>query len=287
MGMQHACNVARRARGRRLVVGAVAGSTLIAGVGAASLALSGVAGAATGGSTGSGAAACPTASGSNIAFTGTLSDGTAVLGGAAKVSGLSGSVCGLADLSDLTATIQPANFNFSPVNTVLFGFLPLPTTMTVTKPASAALVVGSTAGTYDTSMQVSLDATSSILGLFTCQIGPFSPDLTTGTSGSVSGTPLTGSLVTSLSGTLAAGDFSVPTITPSSSCPSFVAGLADLLIGLPLAPGKSTITTKVTLTPELPGVTTGSSSTGSSGTGSSATGSSGSSSPFGGFFSFF
>jgi len=252
--MRRGTGLSRVVGGRRgWVAAGVAGTTALAGFGGAGLALSAPAGAATTGGSSSGAAACPTASGSSIAFTGTLSDGTASLGSVAKVTGLSGSICGLVNLSDLTATVQPDNFTFAPVNTVLFGFLPLPTTMQVTQPASATLTVGSAAGTYDTSMQVSIDATANILGLFHCQIGPFSPDLTTGTSGSVSGSALTGSLLSSLSGTLAAGDFSVPTITPTGSCPGFVAGLADLLIGLPLAPGRSTISTHVTLAPVLPG----------------------------------
>lgn len=279
-------------RARRLAALAAAGTTLAAGVGAAGLAVAGPAGAATTGSaTTSTPSGCPAASGGDIGFTGTLSDGTATLGSVAKVTGLSGSICGVVDLSDLTATVQPGNFTFQPTNTVLFGFLPLPTTLTATQPASATLVPGSTAGTYDTSMRVSIDATTDLLGLFHCTVGPFSPDLTTGTSGSVSGTPLSGDLLTSLSGTLAAGDFSVPTITPSSSCPSFVAGLADLLIGLPLAPGKSTISTKVSISPVLPGSSSGSGSSSTSGSGSSSstggTGSSGGSGSSGGGFGWF
>lgn len=243
-----------RSHRRRLAAVVVAGSTLIAGVGVAGLAVASPAGAATksSGSSSSSSAACPTAaSGSGeVAFKGTMSNTTATLGSSAKMTGLNGTLCGLVDLGTLTASIAADNFDFSSATTSLLGLMSLPTTVKTTSTATATLTPGANS-TFDTSMQVSMEATTSILGLFTCNIGPFSPTMTTGTSGSVSGTPLSGSLLQSLSGTLAAGTFSVPDITPSSSCPSIVAGMADLLVGLPLASGKSTITSTVTLTPEL------------------------------------
>lgn len=253
----------------RLAAAVVAGSSVVAGVGAIGSVAAAPAGAQT--TSGSGAsAACPTGSGGTVAFHGTLTNGAAALGRAAKVSGLNGTLCGLVNLGTLTATIQPANFAFAPANTVLFGFLPLPTTLTVLKRASATLTMGAASGTFDTSMPVTLVASARILGLFTCDVGPFTPTFTTGTSGAVSGSALTGSLLTHLSGTLAAGTFAIPAITPSAGCPSFIAGLADLIMGLPLAPGHSTITSGVTLTPVLPG--SGSSGSGSSGTGRTGSG---------------
>lgn len=247
----------------------MAGSTVVAGVGTAGLALASPAGAA--GSTSSGMS-CPATQGLSIAFSGTLSNTNAKFGSAATVSGVSGSLCGTLDLTTSTATIQPNNFVFNPTSTKLYGFLSLPTTLAVTAPTTATLSPTAT-GAYNTSMSVSMLATASILGLFTCNIGPITPTMTTGQSGSVSGTPLTGSVLTQLKGTLAAGDFSVPKITPSSQCPSFIAGIADLLMGLPLAPGKSTITSTVTMAPGSPtSSTSGSTTSSTSGSGTSGFG---------------
>lgn len=249
-----------------------AGSALVVAVGTLGVALAAPAGAAA---TGTGptltcAAAPP---GGNVAFSGSLTNTVATLGGAAKLSGLSGHLCGTIDLATLTASIQPSQFRFTKADTTLFGLLPLPTTTTVTAPASATLAANPHGG-YDTSMRVSLQASASILGLFTCNVGPFTPTFTTGRSGSLTGTPLTGSLLSQLSGTLVADDFSVPAITPSASCPGFIAGIADLVMGLPLAAGRSTITSTATLAPVLPS-TSSSTSSGSGGTGGSTGGGSG------------
>lgn len=241
---------------RRLASVAVAGTTLLAAAGTAAMAFSAPAGAAGSSSGSSSSTSVPCSASSapsgEIAFSGTLSNGSGNLGSNAKLTGLSGSLCGAMNLATMSGTVQPADFELSPSTTTVLGLLSMPTTETVTAPATATLSMGSTSGTYNTSMQVSIDATASVLGLFKCQIGPFSPTFTTGKSGSVTGTPLTGSLLTQLSGTLVAGDFSVPAIKASSSCPSIIAGLANMMVGLPLAAGKSTITTSVSIAPVLP-----------------------------------
>ena len=255
-------SVVRRGR-RRIIASAVAAGTLVAGLGMAGLAAP--AGAATGhswwwqpsstsgsSSTSSSSNTCPTASGASLAFAGTLSNGVAKFGSAASVTGLTGTMCGLVNVGTLTATVQPANFVFAPTTTKLLGFLNLPTTITVGAPATAVLAPGKASGTYDTSMKLTLSANVDLLGLFHCTVGPMTPTVTTGTSGTVSGTPLTGSLLTKLTGTMAAGDFAVPAIQSSSTCPGIIAGISNLIMGLPLAAGKSTITTAVSLTPTLP-----------------------------------
>jgi len=266
--MRHlACSSSSGSRRRKALSTAAAAATLIGGLGVTSLVLASPAGAATrsahgfwgwGGqpsSSGSSSSSnsgpsCPASAGGDIAFTGTVSDGKATFGSAATASGLSGSLCGLVDLATLQATVQPSNFTFSPTSIKLYNFLSLPSSISVVG-ASTATLSETANGDFNTSMTVPLDATVNLLGLFSCKVGPFSPTLTTGQSGSVSGTPLTGSLLTSLSGTLAAGEFSVPAIQASSSCPGIIAGLANLIMGLPLAPGRSTITSAVSLSPVL------------------------------------
>lgn len=254
-----------RGRARKALVAAAATATLIGGIGAASLVVASPAGASplpahnfwgfggwqSGSSSSSSTSSdCPVSANGDVAFTGTVSDGSATFGSAATASGLAGSLCGLVDLSNLQATVQSSNFTFSPTSIKLYNFLSLPTTISVVG-ASTATLTEATDGDFTTSMTVPLQATVNLLGLFSCTVGPFSPTLTTGRSGSVSGTPLTGSILTSLSGTLAAGEFSVPAIQASSSCPGIIAGLANLIMGLPLASGRSTITTNVSLTPVL------------------------------------
>ncbi len=263
--VQRAVPGATRSGRRRLLASAVAAGTLAAGLGVAGLAVP--AGAATGhnwwggtsqssgtssSSSSSTTSSCPAGGNGNIAFTGTLSNTTAKFGSAATVSGLSGTLCGLLDFSTATATIQPSNFTFSSATTTLLGFLRLPTTTSVVAPATATLKGNSTGTAYSTSMQLSMTATVSLLGLFKCTVGPFNPTMTTGTSGSVSGAPLTGNILKNLTGTLAAGDFSVPAIQASPSCPGLIAGLSNLIMGLPLKAGQSSITSTVSLTPTLP-----------------------------------
>ena len=265
--VQRAVDGVSRSGRRRLLASTVAAGTLVAGLGMAGLAAP--AGASTahgwwggpsqfGGTSSRGTSSsstpppstCPTTGG--IPFTGTLSNGVAKLGSSVSMTGLSGTFCGLANFagSGLTASIQPQNFTFAAASAKLFGFLSLPATMTVDAPVNTTLALG-TGSTFNTSMPLSVSSTVSLLGLFHCTVGPMTPTFTTGTSGSVSGTPLAGSVLTGLSGTLAAGDFAVPAIQASSGCPGLIAGIANAIMGLPLAPGKATITASTTITPKL------------------------------------
>jgi hypothetical protein len=256
---QHDAVARRRPCGRRLAtIGA--SSALAVALGAGTLAgLAGPAAASTRPAlwtqptplrTASTSSSCPTTQNADIAFQGTLSNGTATFGSAARSSGISGTVCGLLNLANFTATIQPDNLSFQPTSVTLFGLLSAPATLAATGPATATLQATSS-GAFNATMSVPLEATVDLLGLFRCTVGPFEPTFTTGTSGSVTGTPLTGSLLTQLSGTLVAGEFPVPQIQPSLSCPWFVSGLSNLILGLPLPAGRSTVTTQVTLRPDL------------------------------------
>ncbi|HEY5153162.1 MAG TPA: hypothetical protein VIJ47_00410, partial [Acidimicrobiales bacterium] len=52
----------------------------------------------------------------------------------------------------------------------------------------------------------------------------------------------TGSLSAGYTGKVVANDFAVPAIQRSNTCPGFVASLSNLLVGLPAAAGKASIT---------------------------------------------
>lgn len=237
-------------RGRRLLVA----GALLAGMGGVGVAaLAGPAGAQTTSSGSSGSSAtpsCPAASTSSgdVAFSGVLSNVDVKIGGSNSITGISGSLCGTLDTTTMTYTIPKSSIRLSPANDMFWGFLPFSTTETVNNSPSGSLTISGT--DYTTSMQMSITAVTNILWAFPCTIGPLTPTLTTGTSGSLKGTPLVGSLVTQLKGSLVSSNFSVPAIQASSSCPSIIAGLGNLLSGFPLTTGTS-ITADAVLTPVL------------------------------------
>jgi len=189
--------------------------------------------------------ACPTTPG--IPFSGSLTGGTVKLGSALTGSGLTGTACGLVDLSSLSYSIDAANFTFAPTSVSLFGLLNLPSTITVAGNATGSLSVApSTSGiAFDTTLPLPVKASVKLLG-FTCSVGPFTPTFTTGTSGSLTGSPLAGTSLSSLSGKLVANAFTVPPIQPSATCPGLIATISNTFIGLPLGVGKSAITSSAT-----------------------------------------
>ncbi len=191
------------------------------------------------------AAACPTSGG--IPFSGSLSDGTIKLGGAVSGSGLTGSVCGtlVAGSSGFSVSIPQANISFAPTSVTILGLASLPATIAAAGNGTGTVTTNSD-GTFNTSLSVPVTSTVSALG-FNCTVGPFTPVLTTGTSGSVTGSPLSGSF-SDLTGTIVAGEFSVPSIQPDRSCPFLVAGLVNLITGLPLKAGRSSLTASASLT---------------------------------------
>jgi hypothetical protein len=191
------------------------------------------------------AVTCPTTPG--IPFSGSLSGGTVKIGSALSGSGLTGSACGLVDLASLTYGINASNFTFNPTSVSLFGLLNLPSTITVVGNATGSLSVApSTSGiAFNTTLPLTVKASVKLLG-FTCSVGPFTPTFTTGTSGSLTGSPLAGSSLSTLSGKLVANAFTVPAIQPSATCPGLIASLSNAVIGLPEAAGKSSITSSAT-----------------------------------------
>ncbi|MHB8716869.1 MAG: hypothetical protein ACYC9H_12780 [Sulfuricaulis sp.] len=83
---------------------------------------------------------------------------------------------------------------------------------------------------------------------FSCVIGPLTPMLTTGKSGSLQGAIFTGSLKNGFTGNIVANDFAVPSIQSSKTCPWLIAKLSNLLLSLPAVPGKAAISMEGSLT---------------------------------------
>lgn len=199
-----------------------------------------VVGAVPASATATSAASCPTSPG--IPFSGSLTNGSVKIGSALSGSGLTGSVCGTVDISNFSYSIAAPNFTFQPTSVSLFGLLNLPSTITVAGNSTGSLSVAPVASgvAFNTTLAVPVVASVKLLG-FTCTVGPFTPTFTTGTSGSLTGSPLAGSSLTQLSGTLVANNFTVPRILESSTCPGFIAWLSNLVIGLPESAGRSSI----------------------------------------------
>lgn len=228
---------------RKLVL--TAGSLAVA-LPLAAIALSGngVAGAAVKHSKSHTTASCPTTGG--IPFSGTLSNGTIKLGSTTSGSGLTGTVCGVlaAGASGLSVSIPQSDISFAPTHVTILGLASLPATVAAAGNGTGTASLNSD-GSISTTLSVPVTSTVSALG-FNCTVGPFTPVLTTGTSGSLTGSNLTGS--GTLTGTLVAGEFSVPAIQPDRSCPFIVAGLVNLITGLPLKAGRSSLSATASLT---------------------------------------
>lgn len=214
---------------------ALAGLTGLAVVGAV-LATAPAAGAAPGSAA---TTACPRTSAAGTAVRSTLSGGTAKLGSRATITGSSATACGLLQIrkdGKLALVVQPRNVHFAPVVTKV-GLLSLPTALTATSVLTGPLAFtpkGQTA-----TLKGSVLATADIQGQH-CAI-PLTVTLTTGASGPVHGTPFQFDQGGTSRGRLAAGTFAVPAIAPSPSCNLVVAGLSNVLLGLPLPAGSSSI----------------------------------------------
>jgi hypothetical protein len=200
----------------------------------------------------------------SLFFNGSQREGVIKLGKNATATGVGGPItCGVLTVGaeGIRYSVPAANVVYNPFTVKLFGFLPLEGGLTVDGPAEGSLgaveqelpdgefeLVG-----LSTTFEAPVTSTISFLGLAKCSIGPFEVALTTGKSGSLEGTYLTGEIVgpEGLTGTLVGNEFSVPKITPSKSCPFFISALSNLILGLPLKPGQSSVTTVEALKPEL------------------------------------
>ena len=189
-------------------------------------------------------AACPKSGG--ISFAGSLSNGMVKLGSSVSGSGVTGKVCGILKVasSGFSVSIPKANISFAPTHVTILGLASLPATIAAAGKGTGRVTAGPK-GTFNTKISVPVTSTVSALG-FQCTVGPFTPVLTTGTSGSVRGKALSGTL-SKLQGKLAAGEFSVPAVQASATCPFLVAGLVNTLAGFPLKAGQSTLTASTTL----------------------------------------
>jgi hypothetical protein len=187
----------------------------------------------------SAAAPCPTTGGTPISSQ--LSNGTLKIGPVARASGTSASGCGLLIIDDqgIRTVLPKDNLTFNPF-TLHVGILSVPTTVTAVSDFAGPveLLPNNQVGA---SLTGSVTSTASILG-FKCTIGPFTPTLTTGTSGALTGTPFTGQPDGSLGGKLVANDFAVPAVRPSARCPLPIAALVNLTTHLPQKAGGSSIT---------------------------------------------
>lgn len=185
---------------------------------------------------------CPTSdlASNKIAFTTDLNHGSLQIGKSASSTGNSAHGCGLVTAApdgQLVASIAPANLTFAPATTKVL-FLNLPTTTTALTTISGPVSIG--ADGADVALAGTLQASTKI-GFFTCVVGPITPKLTTGTSGALTGSKFVPQPDGSLAGRVVSNDFSVPAIKASPTCPGIVAALNNALLGLPLAPGKSSI----------------------------------------------
>ena len=161
--------------------------------------------------------------------------------GSATASGLSAQACGWIHFKNgvLVSTVNATDISFPSVSVKVL-FLSLPATVTVNAPLEGPVTFANNLTTANIKLGANLTASAKLLG-FSCAIGPLTPTLTTGTSGSLTGVPFTGSLGKGFSGKVVANDFAVPAISSSSSCPKLIASLAGLLVGLPASAGKASI----------------------------------------------
>jgi hypothetical protein len=185
------------------------------------------------------AAPCPTTGGTPI--TSQLGNGTLRIGPVARASGTTASGCGLLIFDDqgLRTVLPKDNLTFDPFR-LKVGILSVPTTVTAASDFAGPVVLLPN-NAVDASLAGSVTSSANILG-FRCTIGPFSPTLTTGTSGSLTGSPFVGQPDGSLGGKLVANDFAVPAVRPSARCPAPIAALVNLTTHLPQRAGGSSIT---------------------------------------------
>lgn len=193
------------------------------------------------------ATTCAEPAGATTTFHAAFTHGTMSLGGATSHD-LSAKACGavIGKIGAMVLTIQPGNIAF-PAASVKFLFIRVPSTITVNAPLSGPFKPGSGLSTAEVKLKANLSASVKLLG-FSCDIGPLTPTLTTGKSGSLHGTTFTGSMKKGYTGKVVANDFAAPAIHSSKTCPWLIATLANTLVGLPLAPGKASISMKGSIT---------------------------------------
>jgi hypothetical protein len=190
------------------------------------------------------ATACPTGA---LAFTSNLTNGSMKIGRVASVSGGSAKACGAITAGAdgaLVATIDKSNVTFAPTQTTAL-ILRLPTTVKAVGNLSGPATIA--ADGQHVTLTGPVEATANLLGS-RCVLA-LSPGLTTDTSGRLTGQPLKddGTGTGTAKGRLVANAFSVPAIRPTRECPAAIAAMTNLMLGLPLGKGQSSVTFDVSL----------------------------------------
>lgn len=193
------------------------------------------------------ATTCAEPAGAATTFHAAFTHGTMSLG-SAKTIGLSAKACGAVTGKPgaMVLTVQPGDIEF-PAASVKLLFVSAPSTLTVNAPLSGPFKPGHGLTSAEVNLKANLSASAKFMG-FSCVIGPLTPTLTTGKSGSLHGTTFTGSLKKAYTGKVVANEFVAPAIRSSKTCPWLIATLANALMGLPAAPGKASISMNGSIT---------------------------------------
>ncbi len=212
--------------------------------------------------TGFALAGAPTASASGVNVAAAFYNGNATIDSLVKMSAIGGTGTGTVTLN--STSLQPGGtsqvdlaqsaINFQVGSTTWGGFLPIKTILTPTSD-----MTGTASFNQDGSLAVSVSGTVSAqvkLGPFDCPINTIQLALTTGTSGSLTGTSFAGATSNALpgpfTGTLVDGKFTVPAMSSGGSCPSFIAGILNLLSGFPAKSASMTISSTMLVSLNAP-----------------------------------
>ena len=181
-----------------------------------------------------------------LGLVGTAANGS-LTAGPATVANVNAKFCGIVTLVNGTPPCGATGAAESPVDGQVYGPLSVVLTLvpgmtpTIGFTANPGTITGGfSCSSSQNGLAVSLDArvsgsTAPLFGV-SCTIGPL--DL-----------PLTGAVTGPLSAanaTLSSSDFTVPALTPSSTCPASVAANIDDIAGLPLAPGRASASLPIT-----------------------------------------
>lgn len=190
---------------------------------------------------------CAKPAGAVTTFHTAFANGTMSLG-RAEATGLIVKACGAVTgkTEAMVLTVQPGDVKFPAVSVKLL-FIELPSTIAVNAPLSGPFKPGPGFTSAKVNLTANLSASIKVLG-YSCVIGPLTPTLTTGKSGSLQGTTFTGSQKKGFTGMVVANNFAVPVIQISETCPWLIAKLANILVGLPAAPGEASISMEGSIT---------------------------------------
>ncbi len=193
------------------------------------------------------ATTCAKPAGAVTTFHTAFANGTMLLGNA-KAAGLSAKACGVVTGKPgaMVLTVKPGDIKF-PVGSVNLLFIRLPSTIVVNASLSGQFKPGPGFTSAKVNLSANLSASVKLLG-FSCVIGPLTPMLTTGKSGSQHGMTFTGSQKNGFTGKIVSNDFAVPIIQNSKTCPWLIARLANIFVGLPAAPGEAFISMEGSIT---------------------------------------